>query len=97
MTSFLSTGESKYCECTHSIFDREEDYNVPMCTSSLLSTSVFYYQCNRYVSEKCKCSRCLTRCKCNKFTPYDRLKPYSYELEVRREKRYVLDDVIDDI
>jgi hypothetical protein len=80
MTQFLLTGESEYCECGHSIFDHEENYNIPMCTSPLMSTSAFYAQCLSLVSgSKCKCNRCLSRCKCNQFTPYDRLEEYSRE------------------
>jgi len=73
LTNFLSTGESQYCECGHVVYDHEESYDVPMCTSPLLNTSAFYHQCNRNVSDsqsKCECSRCLSRCKCNRFTPY---------------------------
>jgi hypothetical protein len=96
MTSFLSRGISEYCKCGHHITDHEEDYTLPMNTSiGPVPICAHYYQCLSMVSEpeKCKCSLCLTKCKCNKFTPYRELNSDSHELEV---KHYVLDDIIHD-
>jgi len=80
MTSFLSTGESEYCECGHHIEEHDED--SPSNGNIGFSISANYVQCLSLVSEpgsKCKCSFCLSRCKCNQFTPYQRLKAYSFE------------------
>jgi hypothetical protein len=92
MTQFLSTGESEYCECGHHIEDHDED--SPPNGNIGFSISANYVECLSLVSQsKCKCSFCLTKCKCNKFTPYRELNCDSHELEV---KHYVLDDIIHD-
>jgi len=80
MTRFLWTGESEFCVCSHHI--EEHDEASPSSGNTEVCISTNYCQCLSMVpeSEKCKCSHCLTRCKCNKFTPYRELKPYSFEL-----------------
>ena len=66
MTSFLSTGESEYCQCGHHITDHEEGSDPSMNARICISTN--YYRC-------CECNQC------NQFVPYRRLnevKTYSF-------------------